>query len=106
MASCTTRAAALSSIRQVPSPSFGMFTPFASVKCSSRIMLCPFDWYGEAVGAKRRQILLVRHLLHPGHRRPVDGLLDGDVGHRFVLRCSVPVLVLGRPPDDAASVKL
>ena len=34
--------AALSSIRQVPSPSFGMFTPFARVKCSSRIMVFPF----------------------------------------------------------------
>src|SRR6476469_9269067 len=53
-----------------------------------------------------REIFLVRHLLHPGHRRPVHGLLDGDVGHGLMRRRTVPVLVLGRTPEDVARMEL
>src|SRR4051794_2248118 len=60
----------------------------------------------RSVGAKRRQILLVRDRLHPGHRRPIDGLLNGDVGHGLIRRRTVPVLVLSRTPEDVARVEL
>src|SRR3982750_2445287 len=52
------------------------------------------------------EILLVSDRLHPGHRRPIDGLLNGDVGHGLMRRRTVPVFVLSRTPEDVPRVKL
>src|SRR3954452_1213103 len=54
----------------------------------------------------RSEILLVSDRLHPGHRRPIDGLLNGDVGHGLMRRRTVPVLVLSRTPEDVPRMKL
>lgn len=54
----------------------------------------------------RGKILLVRHLLHPGHGGAVHRFLDRDVGHCFVLGRTVPMLVPGRAPQDVAGMEL
>src|SRR3954462_12400910 len=58
------------------------------------------------LGALSSEILLVSDRLHPRHRRPIDGLLNGDVGHGFVRRRTVPVLMLSRTPEDVSCMKL
>src|SRR5215208_2335174 len=48
------------------------------------------------------QILLVGDVLHPRHRRAVQRFLNRDVGHRGGRRGAVPMLVLGRAPENVA----
>src|SRR5512135_1183111 len=48
------------------------------------------------------QIFFVCDLLHPGDRRAVQGFLDRDVGHGRGRRRAVPMLHVGRAPDDIA----
>src|SRR5947209_1439333 len=48
------------------------------------------------------EILLVRDMLHPSHRRPVQRLLDGNVRHCSGVGRTVPVFVVRRTPDDVA----
>src|SRR6478735_3567044 len=47
------------------------------------------------------EVFLVGNVLHPGHGRTVEALLDRDMGHGGGRRGAVPVLVLGRAPQDA-----
>src|SRR4051794_21656544 len=49
------------------------------------------------------KILLVRHMLHPRHRRTVRRFLDRDVRYGARAGSSMPVLVAGRAPDDIAA---
>src|SRR5688500_13305357 len=51
-------------------------------------------------------VLLVRHLLHPRHRRAVQLFLNGDVGHRGGRGGPVPVLDARRDTDDVAGADL
>ncbi len=46
------------------------------------------------------RILLVGDLLQPRHRTPVDRFCDGDMGHRRLRACAVPVLHAGWDPGD------
>src|SRR5438034_11844731 len=52
------------------------------------------------------QIVLVGNLLQPGDDLAVPGFLDRDVGHGAGRRGAVPMLVLGRAPDDVAGADL
>jgi hypothetical protein len=46
--------------------------------------------------------LFVRDTFHPLDDLAFERLCDGDVAHRSVGSCSVPVLLSGRKPDDVA----
>src|SRR3954453_23154378 len=48
------------------------------------------------------EILLVRDMLHPSHRRAVQRLLDRDVRHRRRVCGAMPVFVVRGTPDDIA----
>src|SRR5271165_7632044 len=48
------------------------------------------------------RVLLVRHLLQPGHCGAVLHLSDGDMRHGAVRRRAVPVLLARLEPDDVA----
>src|SRR3954466_7185441 len=48
------------------------------------------------------RILIVGDVLHPGDGRAVERFLDRDVGHCTGRGRAVPVLVVGRTPDDVA----
>src|SRR6266487_4323361 len=49
-------------------------------------------------------VLLVADPFHPVDGLAVEPLLDGDVRHRRRRRRTVPVLFVGRKPDDIAGV--
>src|SRR4051794_7333835 len=51
------------------------------------------------------EILLVGDVLEPGYRRPVQRLLDVDVGHRIRRRRAVPVLLVGRAQKQVARIE-
>src|SRR3954463_12885979 len=51
------------------------------------------------------EIFLVGDMLHPGDRRAVQRFLDGDVGHALARRGAVPMLVLGRAPENVAGME-
>src|SRR5207244_8836145 len=63
-------------------------------------------WGMGSLRPRTGEILLVGDFLHPGHDLAVERLLDGDVGHRAGRRRAVPMLVLGRAPDDVAGADL
>lgn len=48
------------------------------------------------------EILLVRYSLEPFDVLAVECLLNGDMRHRCRRRCSMPMLVSGRAPDNVA----
>src|SRR5271165_5477752 len=48
------------------------------------------------------RVLLVRHLLQPGHCGAVLHLSDGDMRHGAVRRRAVPVLLVRGEPDDVS----
>src|SRR5256885_13243812 len=52
------------------------------------------------------EILLVCHMLHPGHRRAVQGFLDSDVRHGTRLGGAVPMLMVGWAPYDVTSANI
>src|SRR3954451_25179790 len=52
------------------------------------------------------EVFLVGDVLHPGHGRTVQSLLDSDVGHGAGRRGAVPVLPVGRTPELVAGVEL
>src|SRR3954470_4709730 len=49
-----------------------------------------------------RVVLLVGDLLHPVHNLAVELFLDRDVRHGARQRGAVPVLLVGRAPDDVS----
>ena len=49
------------------------------------------------------KVFFVGHMLHPSDRRAVLALLEGDVGHGLVRRGAVPMLLLGRAPEESAA---
>src|SRR4051794_31655205 len=53
----------------------------------------------------RRAILLVGDMLHPCDVPAVLRLLDRNVRHALMRRRAVPMLVLGRAPQDVAGVE-
>ena len=51
-------------------------------------------------------VLLVGHMFHPFDDLAVEFFLNGDVGHGCLWCGSVPVLFVGREPDDVAGANL
>src|SRR5271165_910616 len=54
------------------------------------------------IGLLCGEVLLVADVLHPGYRFAVGRLCNGDVGHSVGRSCAVPMLFIGREPDDVA----
>src|SRR4051794_12993856 len=90
---CWTVASGTSAIRT--SCAFGMMV--------ARII--GFSILGVRAGA-RGKVFIVGDMLHPGHGRAVQRLLDSDVGHGAGRCGAVPVLPVGRTPELVAGVEL
>ena len=52
------------------------------------------------------KVLVIGDMFQPMHRLAVKRLLDRNVGHGGRGRSPVPMLVIGRTPDDISSANL
>src|SRR3712207_283417 len=70
------------------------------------LRVCTLLLLRSRVGGPLPAVLLVADRLHPGDRRAVQLLLDGDLAHGRGRRGAVPVLLARREPDHVTRADL